>query len=194
MPCPNGVASAWHRRAPIQPAQAGFALPSRGLGPHGWRGIADLLLTLHQPAVSVCGRGRPRTQDARGSLMLPTCCPLLSAVRTPEAPQGLPRTQGGLQPARATPRPRRRASPWKLEEYTDRHGYDGSARMLMSFVWNSLDLPCRARRLFPAAGRGTACRALTASLRHGIAAPQSSPRRRASPCIAEGLGPTAGAG
>ena len=119
---------------------------SRGLGPHGWRGIADLLLTLHQPAVSACGRGRPRIQDARGSLMLPTCCPLLSAVRTPEAPQGLPRTQGGLQPARATPRPRRRASPWKLEEYTDRHGYDGSARMLMSFVWNSLDLPCRARR------------------------------------------------
>jgi hypothetical protein len=105
----SGRASARTRNA--APAQAGFALHSRGLGPHGWRGIADLLLTLHQPAVSACGRGRPRTQDARGSLMLPTCCPLLSAVRTPEAPQGLPRAQGGLQPARATSRPRRRASP-----------------------------------------------------------------------------------
>ena len=83
---------------------------------------------------------------------LPRCQGGLQPARSPRqatdtlAPQGLSRAQGGLQPARATPRPRRRASPWKLEEYTDRHGYDGSARMLMSFVWNSLDLPCRARR------------------------------------------------
>jgi hypothetical protein len=62
----------------------------------------------------------------------------------------------------------------------------------MSFVWNSLDLPYRARRPLPVAGRGTACRALTASLRHGIAAPQSSPRRRASPCLAEGQKPRRG--
>jgi hypothetical protein len=45
---------------------AGFALTSRGLQPDGTRRIPDVLLTLHQPAVSACGRGRPRTQDARG--------------------------------------------------------------------------------------------------------------------------------
>jgi len=34
-----------------------------------WR-IPDEMLNLHQPAVSACGRGRPRTQDARGSIIL----------------------------------------------------------------------------------------------------------------------------
>jgi hypothetical protein len=165
---------------------------ARRLFPAAGRGTACRALTASLRHGIAAPQSSPRTQDARGSLMLPTCCPLLSAVRTPEAPQGLPRAQGGLQPARATSRPRRRASPWKLEEHTDRHGCDESARMLMSFVWNSLDLPYRARRLFPAAGRGTACRALTASLRHGIAAPQSSPRRRASPCLAEGQKPRRG--
>ena len=29
-----------------------------------------LILNLYQPAVSACGRGRPRTQDARGSIIL----------------------------------------------------------------------------------------------------------------------------
>jgi len=66
--------------------------------------------------------------------------------------------------------------------------------LVMSFIWNSLSLPWRARRLFPVAGRGTAGRALTAPLRRRIAVPQSSPRRRALPRIAEGFSPTAGAG
>ena len=38
------------------------------------------------------------------------------------------------------------------EQNTDQHGCDGSARMLMSFVWNSLDLPYRARRPLAATG------------------------------------------
>jgi len=32
-----------------QPAQAGFALHSRGLEPHGTRHIPDLMLNLHRP-------------------------------------------------------------------------------------------------------------------------------------------------
>ena len=56
------------------------------------------MLNLHQPAVSVCGRGRPRTQDARGSLMLPTCCPLHSAVRTPEPRRGFHALREGFSP------------------------------------------------------------------------------------------------
>jgi hypothetical protein len=89
-----------------QPAQAGFALDSRGLQPDGTRCIADLMLNLHQPdgtqarrprtqddraprthmlsrtragtpalpgrpCYATRGRGRPRTQDVRGSVMLP---------------------------------------------------------------------------------------------------------------------------
>jgi hypothetical protein len=77
----------------VAPAQAGFALPGRGLQPDGWRGIADLFLNLHQPAVSVCGRGRPRTQDACGSIVLPIALSGEHAI----APQGLPRAQGGLR-------------------------------------------------------------------------------------------------
>jgi len=37
---------------PRKPAQAGFALDSRGLQPDGTRGIADLFLNLHQPAAA----------------------------------------------------------------------------------------------------------------------------------------------
>ena len=48
-------------------------------------------------AVSACGRGRPRTQDARGSIILP----IALSGENARAPQGLPRAQGGLQPARA---------------------------------------------------------------------------------------------
>ena len=58
-------------------------------------------------AVSACGRGRPRTQDARGAIMPPIALSDENVI----ALQGLPRAQGGLQPARATSRPRRRASP-----------------------------------------------------------------------------------
>jgi hypothetical protein len=94
-----------------QPAQAGFASCSRGVHPDGKRRISDLFLNLHQPAVSACGRGRPRSQDARGSIVLP----IALSGENARAPQGLPRAQGGLQPARATSRPRRRASPWLAE-------------------------------------------------------------------------------
>ncbi len=38
--------------------------------PHGKRRISDETLNLHQPAISACGRGGPRTQDARGSIIL----------------------------------------------------------------------------------------------------------------------------
>ena len=48
-----------------QPAQAGFALDSRGLQPDGTRCIADLMLNLHQPDGTQARR--PRTQDARAS-------------------------------------------------------------------------------------------------------------------------------
>jgi len=61
-----------------------------------------------------CGRGRPRTQDARGSIILP----IALSSENARAPKGLPRTQGGLQPARATSRPRRRASPWRAEGFS----------------------------------------------------------------------------
>jgi hypothetical protein len=46
--------------------------------PDGSCGIADLLLNLHQPAVSPCGRGRPRTQDAHGSIILHIAIILIS--------------------------------------------------------------------------------------------------------------------
>jgi hypothetical protein len=97
-----------------QPAQAGFASCSRGVHPDGKRRISDLFLNLHQPAVSACGRGRPRSQDARGSIVLP----IALSGENARAPQGLPRAQGGLQPARATSRPRRRASPRVAEGFT----------------------------------------------------------------------------
>jgi len=52
-----------------QPAQAGFALDSRGLQPDGTRCIADLMLNLHQPDGTQARR--PRTQDARASIIPP---------------------------------------------------------------------------------------------------------------------------
>jgi len=96
-----------------QPAQAGFASCSRGVHPDGKRRIPDLLLNLHQPAVSACGRGRPRTQDARGSIVLP----IALSGENARAPQGLPRAQGGLMVFEEIIRysPRRRALPWLAE-------------------------------------------------------------------------------
>jgi hypothetical protein len=78
-------------------APQGLPHAQGGLQPDGTRRIPDVLLTLHQPAVSACGRGRPRTQDARGSIMLPIALSSENAI----APPGIPRAQGGLQPARA---------------------------------------------------------------------------------------------
>jgi len=88
----------------IQPAQAGFALASRGLQPHGWHGIADLFLNLHQPAISACGRGRPHPIQVHGCARLRRAYQQrLLQVRAPPARMraGRPRTQD------STPLPRR---------------------------------------------------------------------------------------
>ena len=79
------------RRAP---AQAGFALESRGLEPDGTRRIPDVLLTLHQPAISAGGRDAraPRTHVVR------SCRPSLSAGRTPEPRRGFPALREGFSP------------------------------------------------------------------------------------------------
>jgi hypothetical protein len=109
-----------------QPAQAGFASCSRGVHPDGARRVPDVFLTLHQPAVSACGRGRPRTQDARGAIIPP----IALSDENARALQGLPRAQGGLQPACAMSRPRRRASPWIAEGFTlQRQVFPGSSCM-----------------------------------------------------------------
>jgi len=82
-------------------------------------------------AVSACGRGRPRTQDARGSIILP----IALSGENARAPQGLPCAQGGLQPARATSRPRRRALPCIAE------GFSPMARAHSGFISQSPSAP-----------------------------------------------------
>jgi hypothetical protein len=127
-------------RATSRPRRRASPRRAEGISPTagaGWRIYCSLSISPQAPhaggdaarradrqrqgcAVSACGRGRPRTQDAHGSLMLPTCRPSLSAVRTPEAPAGLPRTQRGLMVFESLFRhsPRRRASPRLAEGFS----------------------------------------------------------------------------
>jgi hypothetical protein len=102
-----------------EPAQAGFALSSPGLSPDGTRRIPDEMLNLHQPAVSACGRGRPRSQVARGSVIPPS--PHTSEdARAPSIRFNL--CENCYRPARRLVRPRRWSSqiePRRLRRWRD---------------------------------------------------------------------------
>jgi hypothetical protein len=61
-----------------------------------------LILNLYQPAVSACGRGRPRTQDARGSIILHIALNAQSPLVRRKRLQGgrAPHDMSDIQPCR----------------------------------------------------------------------------------------------
>ena len=75
-------------------APQGLPHAQGGLQPDGTRRIPDVLLTLHQPAISAGGRDAraPRTHVVR------SCRPSLSAGRTPEPRRGFPALREGFSP------------------------------------------------------------------------------------------------